>query len=148
MVMDGWLDYDALEDIRVREYSLWVRLYNLPFEAFTRATGDVLGEVFGGCLTVDVDEVFPRNFGYLRPRIVVTLDSTLVGGFYLNIPHGSHRWIDCQYERVYKFCRACGRVGHTYPNCEMTAAEARLHFDNFIGGLCSRLGAPRRRDES
>lgn len=36
-----------LWDIRVREYALWVRLYNLPFEAFTVEAGEFLGEVLG-----------------------------------------------------------------------------------------------------
>lgn len=116
LILDYWRSFDRLADIKVREYALWVQLYNLPFEAFIVEAGEILGEALGEYVHVDVDEAFPRHFRYLRLRVSVTPDSTLAASFYLELPDCVPRWIECRYERVYKLFRTCGRVGHTYPN--------------------------------
>lgn len=40
-----------------------MQLYNLPFEAFTKAAGEFLCDVLGEVVTVDVDDVFLDTFG-------------------------------------------------------------------------------------
>lgn len=137
-----------MSSFRVRQYALWVRLYNLPFEAFTKAAGEFLGEALVEVVEVDVNDVFPRHFRYLRIKVTVTPESTLVGGFYLTIPGSLPRWIECRYERIYKFCRACGRVGHTYPQCGLSSTEARARVDEVINRLAAQFRTSVRTDES
>ncbi|KAH7836927.1 hypothetical protein Vadar_007492 [Vaccinium darrowii] len=64
-VLDYWHMYDALEHIRVCRFAMWVPLHNLPFEAFTREAGEVMGQALGTDVTVDIDDFFPRQFRYL-----------------------------------------------------------------------------------
>ncbi|KAH7864464.1 hypothetical protein Vadar_029862 [Vaccinium darrowii] len=141
MVLDYWHFYDALSQIRVRRFYLRVQLHNLPFEAFSREEGEILGQALGEDVTVNIDDVFPRHFRYLSINIAVTPDSTLVPGFYLDIPGGQPRWIECRYERVYKFCRLCERIGHTYPQCDLSREEARARVDEMLDNLCTRFGS-------
>ncbi|KAH7837835.1 hypothetical protein Vadar_018586 [Vaccinium darrowii] len=140
LVLDYWHFYDALEHIKVRRFSMWVQLHNLPFEAFTREAGEILGQALGEEVTVDVDDVFSRQFRYLRVCISLTQETTLVPGFFFDIPGGQPRWIECRYERLYKFCRSCGRIGHTYPQCDMSRDEARARMDAMLNQLCERFG--------
>lgn len=100
MVLDYWHFYDALSQIRVRRFYLWVRLYHLSFEAFTRDAGEILGQALGEDVTVEIDDVFPRHFRYMRCCVSVTPESILVPGFFLDIPGGEPRWIECRYERI------------------------------------------------
>ncbi|KAH7852776.1 hypothetical protein Vadar_029103 [Vaccinium darrowii] len=141
LVLDYWHMFDALEHIGVRRFSMWVRLYNLPFEAFTRDAGEILGQALGDDVTVDVDDVFPRYFRYLRICISISPESTLVPGFFLDIPGGEPRWIECRYESMYKFCRACGRAGHTFPQCDLSREEASGRVDAMLNGLCEKFGS-------
>ncbi|KAH7857169.1 hypothetical protein Vadar_009808 [Vaccinium darrowii] len=127
-------------DLEVRRFSMWVQLYNLLFEAYTRDEREILGQALGEDVTVDVDDFFPRHFCFLRVSISISSDSTLVPGFFLDIPGGEPWWIECWYESMYKFCRACGRVGHTFPQCDLSREEANRRVDGMLPGLCERFG--------
>ncbi|KAH7839091.1 hypothetical protein Vadar_034767 [Vaccinium darrowii] len=135
LVLDYWHFYNALEHIKVRRFSMWVQLHNLPFEAFTREPGEILRQALAEEVTVFVDDVFPRQFRYLHVCISLTPETTLVLGFFLEIPDGQPRWIECRYERLYKFCRSCGRMGHTYPQCDLSREEARARVDAMLNQL-------------
>ncbi|KAH7848355.1 hypothetical protein Vadar_001837 [Vaccinium darrowii] len=100
-----------------------------------------MGLALGGDVTVDVDDVFPRQFHYLRVCVSITSDSTLVPSFFLDIPSGEPRWIKCRYECVYKVCRACGHIGHTYPQCDLSREDANRRVDDMLNGLCERFGS-------
>lgn len=63
----------------------------------------------------------------------------LVAEFYLELPVHEPRWIECRYERIYKFCRTCGRVGHTYPQCELSPGDARARVERVIGNLAEKF---------
>ncbi|KAH7838245.1 hypothetical protein Vadar_024015 [Vaccinium darrowii] len=110
LVLDYWHFYDHLGMIRVRWFHIWVQLHNLPFEAFTREAGEIMGLALGGDVTVDVDDVEPCS-------------------------------IECRYERVYKVCRACGRIGHTYLQCDLSREDANKRVDDMLNGLCERFGS-------
>ncbi|KAH7836633.1 hypothetical protein Vadar_003762 [Vaccinium darrowii] len=110
--------------------------------------GEILGQALGEDVTVDIDDFFPRHFHYLRVNIFVTPDSILVPGFFLDIPGGEPRWIECRYERIYKFCRLCGRIGHTYPQCDLSREEARARVDAMLNNLCTRFGSVLHTDDS
>ncbi|KAH7840296.1 hypothetical protein Vadar_015268 [Vaccinium darrowii] len=148
LVLDYRHFYDHLKMIRVRRFHLWVQLHKLPFEAFTREAGGIMGLALRGDVTVDVDDVFPRQFRYLRVCVSITPDSMLVQGFFLDIPGGEPRRIECRYKRVSKVCRACGRIGHTYPQCDLSRAEAAGHVDAMINGLFERFGFVVHTDET
>lgn len=83
-MLDYWHFYDALSQIRVRRFYLRVQLHNLPFEAFSREAGEILGQALGEDVTVDIDDFFLWHFHYLRVNISVTPDSILVLGFFLD----------------------------------------------------------------
>ncbi|KAH7845117.1 hypothetical protein Vadar_010107 [Vaccinium darrowii] len=140
LVLDYWHLYDALSQIRVRRFAIWVQLHNLPFEAFTREAGEIMGQALGDEVTVDIDDVFPRQFRYLRVCVTITPETTLVPGFFLDIPGGQPRWIECRYERLYRFCRSCGRIGHTYPQCDLSQEEARARVDAMLNRVCEHFG--------
>lgn len=149
LVLDYWTMYGRMDSFRVRQYAVWVRLYNLPFEAYKSAAAEFLGEALGEVVAVDLEDVFPRHFRYLRIRVLVKLEATLMSGFYLSIPgDDTPRWIECRYERIYKFCRACGLVGHTYPQCGLPRAEARARVDEAINKLAAQFQTMVRTDDS
>lgn len=75
-------------------------------------------------------------------------EAPLVGGFYLTILGlEKPRWIECRYNRVYKFCRACGMVGHTYSQCGLPRAEARAHVNEAVNRLAAQFQTVVRTDD-
>lgn len=92
----------------------------------------LLGRAIGEVVHVDVDERPMRNIKYVRVRVWIDPEKPLVSGFYLHCVDGSRRWITCRYERVCKLCQACGRIGHTYPHCDLMEEDARAMVDNHL----------------
>ncbi|KAF7150605.1 hypothetical protein RHSIM_Rhsim02G0226500 [Rhododendron simsii] len=141
LALDYWRNFMALGRAWVKRLAVWVRLVNLPLEYLTVEAATLLGRAVGEVVRVDVDERPTRNIRYVRVRVWIDPEKPLVSGFYLRCADGSRRWIACRYERVCKLCRACGRIGHTYPQCDLMEEDARALVDNHLQGMGDRLSA-------
>ena len=94
-----------------------VQLHNLPIECINQEAGYTLGETIGEVIYVDSSDSYPNNFQFLRIRVWISVANPLISGFYLQDSDGSLSLIEYSYERVFKHCRNCGRIGHTYNQC-------------------------------
>lgn len=145
-----WEPNMVLTNYRIAEISVWIQLWGIPLEFQTPAVASALGSILGVCLSVDWSPEFPRNLRFMRIRVRIPIDSPLLMGFVINTDDDQMIWVQCKYERMYRICTGCGRIGHTYPACDWQEQRinASLHtqmtrinrlFGLQIGFVVSRL---------
>ncbi|KAI8025733.1 hypothetical protein LOK49_LG02G00335 [Camellia lanceoleosa] len=128
-----------VNDLWNLEGSVHVQLYGLPLECFTEEAGFSLGRAVGEVVKVDIDSLMPRNIWFLRLKVWVSLDRPVISGFFLKFRDGQQHWISCDYERLCKVCRNCGRVCHTITTCSISFEEAQQKIDANLQDIGRRL---------
>lgn len=77
----------------------------------------------------------PRNIRFLRAKVRVRISEPLLMGTMIGLDTGGFVWITIRYERIYKLCRNCGRIGHSYPHCPWTNEEISEAIDEQMNRL-------------
>ncbi|XP_073355511.1 uncharacterized protein [Aegilops tauschii subsp. strangulata] len=102
-------------DVEVAHMPMWARIYDAPpppimlFESVARALGAELGEV----LEVDADNEGRIWGNYMRVRVNHDVDEPIRNKLesYDNA-EGKMYKLNVKYERLPRFCSACGHLGH------------------------------------
>lgn len=94
----------------------------------------------GVCLDVDWSPEFPRNLRFMRIKVRIPVDSPLLMGFVFNTDDNRDLWVQCQYERTYRICTGCGRIGHTHPACDWLEQRANANLHMQMNSINARLG--------
>ncbi|KAF7802528.1 Pyruvate carboxyltransferase [Senna tora] len=101
----------------ISKVPLWVQFRGLPLEYQIPRVARQLGELVGGVLEVDWAPLIPRNIRFMRVRVLVQIDQPLLMATLLPLDTGDLFWVECAYERLYKFCKNCARMGHVHGHC-------------------------------
>jgi hypothetical protein len=98
---------------------VWVRIYDIPWNKQTDATGRKLGSQLGKVEWVDVDTAKNEFNDFLRVRIALPLNSRLKTKITTTVKGkpGEQVYL-IRYERVPHFCFHCGFIGHDKKMCE------------------------------
>ncbi|KAF7815107.1 ribonuclease H [Senna tora] len=133
--------FEHMDDITIlSEVPMWVQFSGLTLEYQIPRVARQLGELIGGVVEVDWTPVIPRSICFMRVRIIVPVDQSLLMALLLPLDIGDLIWVDCVYERLYKFCKNCARIGHLHNDCPWTREEARSSIDNHMNQLRERFG--------
>ncbi|KAI8017637.1 Uncharacterized protein LOK49_LG04G03106 [Camellia lanceoleosa] len=138
--VEYWRSQLVPEKLVISQAAIWVRLVGLPLECYTSEAGFCLGKAIGEVLQVDVDSLFPRNIRYLRIKVWINFEAPLLSGFFLKFQDGTQHWIACQYEHLCRFCRKCGRIGHTDRQCATPFLEGQHIIQTHLASVAQRLG--------
>lgn len=137
----------SFEHIRVTKILMWVQLKGLPIEYFNPIGGKAAAEMIGEVQEVRISREDYRNMGYLRAKVWINPHSPLIPGFYLTLKTGRLIWIACTYETLHKFCRKCGRIGHSSNGCEIgTKTELEVYLNMEFQRLFDRRNLPYWKD--
>ncbi|KAF7826359.1 Endonuclease/exonuclease/phosphatase [Senna tora] len=115
----SWEPNMVLNRLVVTDVSVWVQLWGLPLEFHTTLIAQRIGDVRG----IDWSKVLPRNIRFMRVRVRLPIDQPLLMRVMLANDQRELMWIQCRYERIFKLCRHCGRMGHSYPDCRWTRPQ-------------------------
>lgn len=92
----------------------WIQIHGLPFDcrgqSVVKAIGQRIGKVTEEECELESRGVQQRKF--IRLKVEMDLLKPLVKGFIL-MNEGEKKWLWIKYERLPKFCSACGLMGHT-----------------------------------
>ncbi|KAF7810342.1 reverse transcriptase [Senna tora] len=127
-------------NLAITEVPLWVQLWGLPLEYQIPHVARKLAQIAGDIMEVDWAPVTPRNIRFMRVRVMVPINKPLVMGLLLRLDNEIHIWIRFRYERIFKFCRSCGRIGHTYPRCDWPEDYATTVLTEQMATIRDELG--------
>ncbi|KAF7839243.1 Zinc knuckle CX2CX4HX4C [Senna tora] len=88
-----------------------------------------IGSLMGEVREIDWAPTLPRNLRFLRVRIRIPTHTPLLMGVILRADSGDHFWIQCKYERLFRLCRGCGRIGHLPQDCDRSREQGDLSLD-------------------
>jgi hypothetical protein len=98
---------------------VWVRIYDIPWNKQTDATGRKLGSQLGKVEWLDVDTAKNEFNDFLRVRIALPLNRRLKTKITTTMKGKPGEQVHLiRYERVPHFCFHCGFIGHDKKMCE------------------------------
>lgn len=118
----------VLNRIVVEKVMIGVRFHDLPPECYNKKAAKKIVDWVGERVDVELYVVPAVNIRYMRARIMVNPRNPLIPGFYIRMPNGHRFWVQCRYERMHKFCRRCGRIGHPMNRCPIQGNVNVVHF--------------------
>ncbi|KAF7802375.1 ribonuclease H [Senna tora] len=124
-----WEPNLSLSTLLVTEVAVWVQLWHLPLEYQTPLMAEKIGALMGEVREINWAPTFPRNIRFLRVRIRIPTHTPLVMGVILRTDGGDHFWIQCKYERIFRLCRGCGRIGHLPQDCDRSREQVDMSLD-------------------
>ena len=99
----------------------WVRMINLLLGCMGQAIGKRIGETADRVEMVDVGVNGIGWSKFLQVKILLELNKLLPKGRKINI-QGKSVWVTFQYERLPKFCYACGIISHEKTGCPLKSS--------------------------
>lgn len=112
-----------------------MEFWGLPLEYQLPHVARRLAALVGHFLESDWAPQMPRNIRFLRAKVRIRIDEPLLMGTMISLDSGGFAWVTIRYERVFKLCRNCGRIGHSYPHCPWTDEEITEAIDEQMNRL-------------
>lgn len=115
-----------------RFINFWVRFHDLPMVCLCRKWAEVLGNSIGTFVEVDLDKEDKSWENSLRIKVKIDVKELLERGLVIKVgTRAKESWVSVTYERLPDFCYKCGKLGHTYMDCdeEIPKEEEGLYGD-------------------
>jgi hypothetical protein len=106
-ILKYWDPSMTLSELDFANGEYWIQVHDLPLELMTSLNAEILGGQLGTLLE---KESFWREF--IRIKVLIPLLQPLVSGFLHERQCKLPTWVQLKYERLFKFCFNCGRLGH------------------------------------
>ncbi|KAI8560290.1 hypothetical protein RHMOL_Rhmol04G0243700 [Rhododendron molle] len=112
-----------LPQLQFPAMDVWVQAHNIPIECYYSDLAHLLGSAAGHLLEVDWSEVRTRSLDFFRFKIRIHTDEPLIPGAFIELLEGDFHWIPFRYERLFRICYKCGRIGHSNHACNYSLVE-------------------------
>ncbi|GAA0164423.1 hypothetical protein LIER_20065 [Lithospermum erythrorhizon] len=120
---------------KIRVFPLWI--FGCKSMGFRlKALGKIIFEEWLGPLKKSLvvynnaNEAQPLEF--IRVKIRIPTSSPLVPGTYISSLDRHPIWVSFRYEKIFKACYQCGRIGHSILHCRISRTWA---LNNFLESL-------------
>ncbi|CAI9103200.1 OLC1v1001646C1 [Oldenlandia corymbosa var. corymbosa] len=150
LILSRWYADDeiVLDRVRITKLSMWVRLHKAPLLNYNWRGARELASMLGEVEKVKEDSTSLKKATYIQAKIWVEPANPLIPAFYAVSTRGTHNLIECRYEKLHKFCRRCGRLGHPHHKCPIVSDVALDAFLNdYFRAEAERNHAPMHRNE-
>lgn len=95
----------------------WIRLYDVPIGGRQKEGLRMMGCRFGEVLEID-ESTTSGLARSVRLKILLDLNKPLKRGTRIRLGSATPCWIPATYERLPSFCYWCGKLGHSYKDCD------------------------------
>ncbi|KAF7114898.1 hypothetical protein RHSIM_RhsimUnG0069600 [Rhododendron simsii] len=103
---------------------VWVQAHNIPVECYYSDLANLLGLAAGHLLQVDWSDDRTRILDFFRFKVRIHTNEPLVPGAFIELLEGDFHWISFRYEKIFRICYKCGKIGHTNTACKSSLMEA------------------------
>ena len=148
LLLQRWKKGMTVGNIKMESASLWVQIWDAPFDTIssqvTREVGSRLGTV---------KEVERRNKKddinmFMRVQVALPITKPLRRGGFIAGSDGERTWVSFKYERLPMFCHFCGILDHDLKHCaahyavEKQGGQVEYQYGDFLNAAGSRPRAP------
>lgn len=114
--------YDRRKELAAVEFNhvpIWIRIFRLPMGMTNKSIAEVVGNVVGEFMDVDVEENGTAAGYYLRVKVKIDIRVPILRGVNIDAEEddGGSRWCPFEYEFLPEFCHCCGIIGHMDRHC-------------------------------
>ncbi|KAF7132812.1 hypothetical protein RHSIM_Rhsim09G0207700 [Rhododendron simsii] len=124
LVLQPWAPNTVLPQLQFPAMDVWVQAHNIPIECYYSDLANLLGSAAGHLLQVDWSDVRTRSLDFFRFKVRIHTDEPLIPGAFIELLEGDYHWIPFRYERIFRVCYKCGRIGHSNNACNSSLVEA------------------------
>ncbi|KNA17613.1 hypothetical protein SOVF_078610 [Spinacia oleracea] len=103
---------------------MWVRFEGIPFLYVQPAVVMKMAARIAHPLLVEMPEEENRERPHLKARIRINITKTLAPGCCFEYEEGHLIWVSFRYEKVFRFCKHCGKIGHKTVTCKTPIKKA------------------------
>ncbi|OMO57312.1 hypothetical protein COLO4_35439 [Corchorus olitorius] len=143
-VMQEWKPNTKLRNMKVESIPLWMQILDLPLEYLNLVVARRFGNIAGRFERLDwegsVITNTTTNIRFIRVRVWVNPHKPLLPGSFYKRDDGVRDWAVFSYERIHRFCKKCGRLGHTQTHCTRLNAEIEKEIDEQMESIRRELG--------
>lgn len=114
---------------RFNDVSIWVHFEGVPAPQRNSDVALLLADLIGEVIELGFQGGREIHNLHFRVKVRLNLLVPLKSGAYLDTANG-RKWVFFRYENVFRFCKACGEVGHSLATCNRTSVAQfeRVHF--------------------
>lgn len=124
LVLQPWVPNTILPQLKFHAVDVWVQAHNIPIECYYSDLAHLLGSAAGHLLQVVWSDVRTRSLDFFRFKVRIHTDEPLIPGAFVELLEGDFHWIPFRYERIFRVCYKCGRIGHSNNACNSSLVEA------------------------
>jgi hypothetical protein len=125
-------DYDGKlrpSDVVLNWMPIWIQIEDMPLNLMNEGTGQILGSNVGKVVAVGRDSKGRFWDDHMRIRVLLPVDKALTRWLKVKDEKtGDTLRLHVKYERIPKFCRYCGHVGHVEKDCLLPEKERKVRF--------------------
>ncbi|KAI8019195.1 Uncharacterized protein LOK49_LG04G01233 [Camellia lanceoleosa] len=129
LLLHPWQPNIVLHSLTFPYMDLWVQAYHIPMDCFYLELAEQLAQATGQLLQIDWPEERQINMDYFRFKVRVFYDEPLIPGAYLDLPEDVLHWVQFRYERVFRICYRCERIGHSNTSCRKSLLSVVQSLD-------------------
>ena len=89
---------------------MWVQVWGLPFDLFSKEVGQDISLKLGQVVEVDYEGLNSGQARFLQIRVEIPLDKPLCRGSQIKSPEGDIIWVAFKHERLVSFRFQCGLI--------------------------------------
>lgn len=115
-----------IEDYEFKYVTMWVRLFDLPLGDMHRNNGELIGDLMGETVDVDVGADGMAIGKFMRIRVKMLVAESLMRDSWITVTkeEGGKKkderiWVRFEYEYLPNFCFVCGVIGHGAQECKI-----------------------------
>ncbi|KAG5566021.1 hypothetical protein RHGRI_001819 [Rhododendron griersonianum] len=124
LVLQPWKPNTVLPQLQFPSMDVWVQAHNIPVERYYSDLANLLGFAAGHLLQVDWSDDRTRSLDFFRFKVRIHSDEPLIPGAFIELLEGDFHWISFKYEKLFRICYRCGKIGHTNTACKSSLMEA------------------------
>ncbi|KAI8528007.1 hypothetical protein RHMOL_Rhmol12G0118200 [Rhododendron molle] len=124
LVLQPWKPNTILPQLQFPSMDVWVQAHNIPIECFYSDLANLLGHAAGHLLQMDWSYDRTRSLDFFRFQVRIHTDEPLILGAFIELLEGDFHWISFRYEKTFRICYRCGKIGHTNSTCKSSLMEA------------------------